>query len=659
MSERTERPASPVGEGPAQNADAALLDALVREHRDAAVAYATRILGDAHLAEDAVQRAFLQILVRVRGGDDQLLAVNPRAVVLRGTRWAALKLAERHSSRDEAERRAAGEALVADDDHDWDRLEARMLVEDILPSLPEHYRDVLRLRYLEGRPDATAAEDLAVTLKAYRRRLDRALVVARVAALRIGVTSLGAGVLALLRRARARVARFLLASHHAAWSPVGTSSLSARSSLGHIVLAMAVVGLIVGTPLASHRALDPAAPRTGSRVAPSASAPGTSTAGVALASHGLALSRALPRARATARTAGPPSSAANETIDDVVITQIEPAPHASENHTAVATGYGRRCACSLFMQTLDGGATWRIYPAVGLGIVLPPDYPRDPRIFVRNQFSTEGQTSCVEQHISDGTCTPYPLVPYSTMVLDPRFDAGTPVAYLSTSAGAVAYNVETGRTQPLALNDGSSLNGVEMTAAGGAGRYSVYLLLRGTPASQATTVNPQTAADAVPLVGATHLVGCRSDGTCVVVANLPSTTYALYPTRDDSTGCSVIAYDGAFVYLVDAATGRVSGVRMPGNYGSLSIEGLGGGATLDLTVSGTLIQGAQRTDVLTWQAGRGWSTHNVGAELVGSPWPVVGAIGGGRLLLGTPMAYAGVWCSPDGGTHWARTCAAA
>ena len=650
-----------MGEAPAQNADAALLDALVREHRDAAVAYATRVLGDAHLAEDAVQRAFLQILVRVRGGDEQLLAVNPRAVVLRGTRWAALKLAERHSSRDEAERRAAGEALVAEDDHDWDRLEARMLIEDILPSLPEHYRDVLRLRYLEGRPDATAAEDLAVTLKAYRRRLDRALVVARVAALRIGVTSLSAGLLAALRRLRTRVTRFVLASHQSAWSPISTGSSPGRSSLGHIVLAVAVVGLIVGTPLGARHATAPAPPRTGGSVAPVAGGPATGMAGAALGgSSTLSLARALPRATATTRPAGPPSTAANETADDVQITDIVPAPRAAENHTAVASGYGRRCACDVLLQTEDGGATWAAYSSPGLQVMLPPAYPQDPRIFLRSDRQTLGFTACVEARISDGTCRAYPTVVFTTMAFDPAFDAGNPVIYVSSAAGVLAYNVDTGATRLVEANDGTNLAGVTMVAAGAPGRYSVYLLMRGTPVPRGQTVTTQPPTEAAPVVGATHVVGCTRDITCRVVADVPSGVYSLVADRDDATGTTLMAFDGERLYVVDAARGTYQTLVLASSYAVWTFQAVGDGAAFEATVTGTTWDLAHGV-IETWRAGRGWSTAALDPETgPGSGVPVLGAMGGGRVFLASgPSGRTGLWCTRDWGAHWAHLCPAA
>jgi RNA polymerase sigma factor (sigma-70 family) len=176
-----ERPADRLGDEPL-----ALLDAAFAGHREAALDLARHILGDAHLAEDAVQLSFVQILVRLRKGDVNLLRSNPRAVVLKGTRWAALKLAERDRDRHRAASLDERATRVTDA---WELVEARMVSEGIVAALPAHYRDALWLRYVEDQPDDRAAARLALTVKAYRRRLDRAVALARVAAARGGASA--------------------------------------------------------------------------------------------------------------------------------------------------------------------------------------------------------------------------------------------------------------------------------------------------------------------------------------------------------------------------------------------------------------------------------------------------------------------------------------
>jgi RNA polymerase sigma factor (sigma-70 family) len=611
--------------------DALPIEALVREHRDAAVAYARRILGDADLAEDAVQRALLQIVLRVRGGDEDLLAANPRAVVLRGTRWAALKIADRHHSGGEAERRAAAESLVAGDDaEEWDRLEARLLVEGILPELPEHYRDVLRLRYLEGRPDAHAAEDLAVTVKAYRRRLDRALVVARLAAGRIGVTSLGAALPALLRR-----------------------RTPGRSSAPQIAMAVAVVGFAAG-PVGPRAVAPPwhPPPQTGAVAVPSADAPSRAAATMAPSTSLLHIAAPLHHAA----PAGPSTSARGETPDDVQVTGLVPAPHASQNHTAVADGYGRRCACHVLLQTTDGGATWTIHPAAGDGVLLPPDYPRDPCIVFAYAASSYNTTMCIAARISDGTCRALPLTTLAaTPVIDPAFDTGSPLIYSSTTAGVVSLNVENGRVRLLQANNGTNLYGVPLSAAGGSGTWAVYALVQGTPLPE-TTVAKESPVDSAPVVGVHHLVGCPHQGPCQVLGTMPGSPTLLVSDHDDPTGRVMVASDqfGGFDITTDAGH-TVRTLSLPGQPLVMNTQllGLPGG----LRLSALLMHPGGHMGLATWDERSGWSLTAL--DSVAPPVTVVfqAALGGGRLIL-ADSSFTGLRCSTDGGASWALACPA-
>jgi len=153
---------------------------LSRTHRHIAVLAAHDLLRDWALAEDAAQLAFVLILNRLRSGDAALLD-RPEAAVRRNARWAAMKIghARRHS--ETAEDRY-GRGTVRDDAAMWSSTEARFTCEAILESLPEHYREAIRLRFFRQVPDGAAAASLRVTLRAYRRRLDRALTRARNAA---------------------------------------------------------------------------------------------------------------------------------------------------------------------------------------------------------------------------------------------------------------------------------------------------------------------------------------------------------------------------------------------------------------------------------------------------------------------------------------------
>src|SRR5258708_40117792 len=81
--------------GPTDRAHDTIVADVFEGHRPYALRSCARTTRDPNLAEDAVQDAFLQLLQRVREGDDSLFATNPASVVRRNARWAASKLLAR------------------------------------------------------------------------------------------------------------------------------------------------------------------------------------------------------------------------------------------------------------------------------------------------------------------------------------------------------------------------------------------------------------------------------------------------------------------------------------------------------------------------------------------------------------------------------------
>lgn len=156
----------------------AAVDALYHRYGEAAVRRTTLRTGDRALAEDAVHEGFIQVLQRLRCGDEDLLAAHPAHVVQRNARWAASRLMARDRSVTDKARMLDDPSLSAEDDP-WERLEMRLEVEQILAGLPPLQRRLLALRFVERLPDAVSAEMLGMTVKAFRCRLDRALSAAR------------------------------------------------------------------------------------------------------------------------------------------------------------------------------------------------------------------------------------------------------------------------------------------------------------------------------------------------------------------------------------------------------------------------------------------------------------------------------------------------
>ena len=215
-------------------------------YRSQAVGYAFAILHDRATAEDAVQLALTRIVARVAEGDEALLDRDPERVIIRNTRWAALELAKRRRHAESLEMCSEhAEAKVAADS-EWDRAQARFLCEQIAASLPAHYRDVLRMRYVEQFADAEGASRLRLSLKAYRCRVDRALQAARLSATRLSIDSLRGLVVAGWCDLTRRAARMHGAGRAA--SNLEESSWAYSGAL-HGVLALLLAGGVAALPI--------------------------------------------------------------------------------------------------------------------------------------------------------------------------------------------------------------------------------------------------------------------------------------------------------------------------------------------------------------------------------------------------------------------------
>ena len=213
-------------------------------YRSRAVGYAFAVLHDHDIAEDAVQLAFARIVARVASGDRALLDDDPERVVIRNTRWAALELVERRRRTDGLEAADESAGVKELSGRVWERSQARQLCDQIAADLPTHYRDVLRMRFVEQHRDTDAAARLRISVKAYRCRLDRALREARQAATRLGIDSLGGLVVVGWRAVVRRSARL-----QAAVQADGENLNGISQAAIHGGLAIALAAGLVAFPL--------------------------------------------------------------------------------------------------------------------------------------------------------------------------------------------------------------------------------------------------------------------------------------------------------------------------------------------------------------------------------------------------------------------------
>jgi len=403
-------------------------DRLVAElsgrHRHIAVLAAHDVLGDWALAEDAAQLAFLLILNRLRGGDPRLLD-RPEATVRRNARWAALKIRDARLHAQTAEDRC-GRISPDDDSGPWSSAEARLVCEGILAALPDHYREAIQLRFFRDLPDAAAADRLHVTLRAYRRRLDRALAMARSLAADVGPKG-AAAILAVHHGVRALRDRLRRAADLGdVWgTPVATTT------------ALLVIAASPGGPAAAALPLLAAAPSPGGGLpgAPLAVAP----VGATSSRGGVVVHAALtaPVATASAVPGRLGITAADETPQDTTIYSAAATPGSQGSGAAVAVGRGHACGCSVVFESRDGWHGWRAAAGPDLSAVspqtrvaLPPAYPADPRILLGSPA-----VSAIPDMVAPGFGADFTALPFTGWITVPWSFESDGTLFVATAGG--------------------------------------------------------------------------------------------------------------------------------------------------------------------------------------------------------------------------------
>jgi DNA-directed RNA polymerase specialized sigma24 family protein len=651
--------------------DASTLTAALEEsfvsHRAAAEALARRILGEATLAEDAVQIAFTQILVRLRGGDRSLLMSNPRAVVLHGTRWAALKLAERDRDRHAAV--PLCDALPGVQDGALDQAESRILSAGIVAALPPHYGDVLVLRYLEDQPDERAAARLALTVKAYRRRLDRARAAARMVARRDGLPALAPAlhlrgrhcrVDARVRQIRARLAHLLGGpgcTHWAMFAAIG--SLAVGAFAPGLTVPQGRQGSQATMALADERAAagQVASPQAAVLASPhpvsdgavrSVQAPGPSPA---------------PGASGLALLNPPPPEA-------TTIVGVAPSPQYQRTHTLVAEGWVlNNCTgnCYFAYQSTDGGATWKGWPmpvATTFSLALPPDYPDDPRVLVTTGFNNP---PCLMASLAAMACTPLPLTGAAAFAA--RFDDGNPVIYgmagstLTLVQGFVAYNLQTHLARPIIPNlSGQSMQVVTPSTDTGPDVYLSYYGEDPRDGFVAGTVRTEP-----PRY---YIEACTADLNCSVTSVGGIGGLALRTDSEDSGG-GVLAGTtppadpaGASAALT-LDQGRTYPVRVPLPFGKQTGQ-------WDWAVMGPTSRASLYLETQVDSDPETFTRYGADGSVEPLPLPIsaVSTLTLTDFIHVMPLTsrrfiafdinsqHLGFWCSVDGGHHWLSRCPA-
>lgn len=151
-----------------------LFETLVREHADMLTVYLTAALGDISDVDDLFQETMIVAWRRL----DDFDQTRPFGAWLRGIARNLL-LAHFRKNRqrlqtsavlDQLESRLAQIGLQEGDT--WQ--EKLLLLKECVLSLPEHYRDIVTLRYFEQQAIPQVSKTLAISMAAAKKRLQRA-----------------------------------------------------------------------------------------------------------------------------------------------------------------------------------------------------------------------------------------------------------------------------------------------------------------------------------------------------------------------------------------------------------------------------------------------------------------------------------------------------
>ena len=146
--------------------------------------------------------------------------------------------------------------------------------------------------------------------------------------------------------------------------------------------------------------------------------------------------------------------ASRETPEDSTIAAAAPSPHYAQDHTIVAIGTGHTCGCPVTLITHDGGATWDRPvdgPPTGDEVVLPPDYPNDPQIFVGYKRQPPQVFDFVAARFGE-KYQELKLLPAGNLALAAGFDSGDPRVFSSTPEGLWSLDMSSNIVQSLLVD---------------------------------------------------------------------------------------------------------------------------------------------------------------------------------------------------------------
>jgi DNA-directed RNA polymerase specialized sigma24 family protein len=622
-----------------------LLAATFARYRERAVAYCTAILRDPVLAEDAVQSAVVDLLRRIQAGDADFFREDPWKSLKRSLRWAASK--QRRGQGAQSRGIAGMESTPPVVEDPCALAEARLMADTILREVPGGMREVLHMRLLDDQSDAVSASRMGISIDAFRCRYKRAIGAARSAARTLGVESAGAAVVVRLRRRalQLRHGSEILVRRFADQTAACTALFGSQAST--IVATMAAMTAVGAPAVAAGLASvspAPALPRVQTSGAPVARVePGNNGASVPHVQehHATAAAPAIPVLALPARM-----TAEQETPED---TQFQSVTASRDDpRTMVAYGQGQSCSCAVLFETRDGGASWRAASGpspLGWGgvvkVVLPPSYPRDPRLFLTG---VRGQSvSLMAPRLGD----PFRPVaaPPGEVILRQSFGPVDSRVYVWAGGLLWTADLAGGAARPVTF--GAPISGIDAVAAVPSGARFDLLVVAEVPYVQPGTLE-------FGVAGRPGLFTCNGVDPCSLVST-PSAAgvYAISVSPRFSTDHTIVLAAAQSIWISRDA-GRSFEQR------TLSSDRIVHDITVvtDDTASGPAVLATgyrPNAQLLALELmaldGSGWR------ELTPPMGAIDGVDAGGHVVVAEATGL-GLVCTVDGGTHWGRRCPA-
>ncbi len=355
-----------------------------------------------------------------------------------------------------------------------------------------------------------------------------------------------------------------------------------------------------------------------------------------------ATSRAVP---APVRTLAPPrGGAAAETPDDVRVTAAATPPGATS--PVVAVGHGETCGCPVLLQSLDGGVTWAATdgpPSDANQLIVPPDYPRDPRIFAGvNALSVNGSP-----YMAAAFGAPFQRLvgaPAGQVALSSHFDAGD--ARLAVSALSGVWSVAVDAAGAVSQMHEEIVNVV------GAANTSVAAIAtppRGSGSPALVVWAPALAAvpgSLIPPSPSSTIMACQVGASCQPLSPISTAPGQLAVSSDGQT---VVAYTRTAVFVSrDSGRSFTSTAPPPGTVSVQSAVPMGSALWVSLTR-------ADGTAGVSTTAGAHWVDATAGVDQLRMHLASLVAASPHRLMA--VLADMGYRCTAtDSAPAWSSRC---